>query len=242
MKIKPLAHRMIESVLGLYTPLLCRWEYRRQKHTKFNERPVEFGFVFKHIGQLYPLHILDVGTGKTALPHLMRNCGAVVTAIDNIKDYWQTGMRNRHYHIIDDDICSPKIDKKFDLITCISVLEHIEEYSKAIASMFKLLNDHGHLIITCPYAENSYVSNVYKLENSSYGQNAKFVTQSYSREQLNKWLDDNGGEIVDQEYWQYWSGDHWTVGNQIIPPNKVTSDEKHQLTCILIRKLPKNRQ
>jgi hypothetical protein len=43
--------------------------------------------------------------------------------------------------------------------------------------------------------------------------------------------------IVDQEYWQFWDGDYWTVGNQIIPPRKVTAAEKHQHTCILLQKL-----
>jgi len=236
MNIRATTKQIIESVLGIYSPWICRWEYSRQKHNLFNERPIEFGFVFRKIGELYPLRILDVGTGKTALPHLMRNCGCLVTATDNIRDYWQTGMRNRHYHVIDDDIRKSKLTERYDLVTCVSVLEHIVDHDDAVKNMFSLLEDNGHLVLTCPYTENSYIENVYDLENSSYGQDAYYTTQSYSRVELDRWLATNGGKIVDQEYWQFWEGEHWTVDKQIIPPVKVTASEKHQLTCLLIQK------
>jgi len=236
MNIRATVKNIVVSVLGIYSPWICRWEYHRQKHTLFNERPIEFGFVFRKLGELYPLRILDVGTGKTALPHLMRNCGFLVTATDNIRDYWQTGMRNRHYHVIDDDIRNSKLTEKYDLVTCVSVLEHIVDYDSAIKNMFNLLVDDGHLVLTCPYTENSYIENVYDLENSSYGQNESFTTQSYSRVELDRWLATNGGKIVEQEYWQFWEGEHWTVDKQIIPPVKVSASDKHQLTCLLIQK------
>jgi hypothetical protein len=39
-----------------------------------------------------------------------------------------------------------------------------------------------------------------------------------------------------QEYWQYWKGDHWTVEEQILPPRRADARSRHQLTCILMRK------
>ena len=82
--------------------------------------------------------------------------------IDNVKDYWPSGMSNRHYYILDRDIASSKrleLDGKFDLITCVSVLEHIIDHKMALQNMFGLLNEGGHLIITCPYTENNYTEN-----------------------------------------------------------------------------------
>lgn len=230
----------IETALSIHAPWLTRWEFRRQNFSKFNERPIEFGFVFKNIGRHYPKTILDVGTGRTSLPHLMRNCGCLVTAIDNITDYWARGMRNRHYHVIDDDICNTKIKDKFDLVTCISVLEHIRDHDAAVRNMLSLLNPDGRLIITCPYTENSYIDNVYNLPGSNFGQDASYTTQSYSRTQLDKWLIDNDAILEEQEYWQFWEGDHWTVGNETIPPISVSHQDKHQHTCLLIRKKGQN--
>jgi len=223
--------------------LLRKMEFRRQRFEGINERPLEYGFVFKCIAKLSPTSVLDVGTGTTALPHLMRNCGPRVTAIDNIRDYWTSGMSNRHYHVLDRDITASglNLNEKFDLITCISVLEHIESHDVAVKNMFSLLNEGGHLIITCPYTEKEYVKDIYKLpESNAYGKDIFFVCQSYSREKLNNWLSSNGGEIVDQEYWQLWDGDYWSTGERILPPLEVDSKEKHQISCILIKKTKAN--
>jgi 2-polyprenyl-3-methyl-5-hydroxy-6-metoxy-1,4-benzoquinol methylase len=109
--------------------------------------------LLKKLTEIYPHNVLDVGTGITSLPQLIRNCGYHVTAIDNIRDYWPTGMVNRHYYVINDDITNTQLVKKFDLVTCVSVLEHIDKCDDAIRNMFSLLNPEGHLILTFPYTE-----------------------------------------------------------------------------------------
>ncbi len=206
------AENAVKYLLNTYPRWKCKKEFRTQTFTRFNERPVEFSFVFRKLGEIYPRTVLDVGTGLTALPHLMRNCGCLVTAADNVSDYWPSGMFNRHYHIIDDDIVKTHLSDTFDLITCVSVLEHIQNPDSAVRNMFSLLNPGGHIILTCPYSERSYVRNVYELPGSSYGQDSPYITQSFSRSELDKWVRDNGGAVIEQEYWQFWEGEHWTVG------------------------------
>jgi SAM-dependent methyltransferase len=225
----------IKSILNLYPRLVCKREFDRQI-LHHNERPIEFRFVFEQLGRIYPQTILDIGTGSTALPHLMWNCGFLVTATDNIRDYWTSDVFNRHYHVIDDDITNTRLQQKFDVVTCISVLEHIEKSEAAIDNMFGLLNPNGHLILSCPYTEHEYVKNVYQLPGSTYGQDAAFICQSYSRKELDNWLARNNGEIVRQEFWQFWEGEFWTVGKQTLPPKQVTVEDRHQLSCLLIRK------
>ena len=180
----------VKTILNLYPRWICRQEFEQQSLSRFNERPVEFSFVFRQIARIYPVKVLDVGTGTTALPHLIRNCGLHVTAIDNVKDYWPTGMLNRHYHVIDDDINATKLNETFDLITCVSVLEHIKHHDAAVHNMLKHLNPKGCLVVTCPYTESNYIRNVYELPGSSYGQDAPYIAQSYSRKELNKWCSD----------------------------------------------------
>jgi 2-polyprenyl-3-methyl-5-hydroxy-6-metoxy-1,4-benzoquinol methylase len=222
----------VKKVLSIYTSRACRVEFERQTFTRFNERAIEFAFVFRKIAELYPRRILDVGTGTTALPHLMRNCGPIVTATDNVRDYWPSGMLNRHYHVLDDDITRTKLTGPYDLITCISVLEHMERSDAAVRNMFSLLSPQGHLVATFPYNETMYVRNVYELAGSSYGRGCPYITQSYSRTEVLRWLKENGATIVEQEYWKCWEGDHWTVGAQVIPAKRVGVEEKHQLTCL----------
>ena len=228
--------RAARKLLNRYPRFVLRQEFESQAFTRFNERPIEIGFVFRKVGEIYPRSILDVGTGTTALPQVLRDCGCLVTATDNVLDYWPDGMVNRHYHVIDDNIKATRQTGTFDLVTCISVLEHIHGPDDAVKSMFSLLKSKGHLILTFPYTEKGYMGNVYELPGSSYGKGLPYVAQSYSRSDLERWLTANDGTIVDQEYWQFWEGDHWTVGKQVIPPLKVGAGDKHQLTCLLIRR------
>lgn len=145
-------------------------------------------------------------------------------------------MFNKHYHVVNDDITKPKLEYRYDLITCISVLEHIVKFDDAVANMFKLLKPGGFLIITCPYSEKKYVNNVYDLPNASYGKDFPFICQSFSRVEVDQWLLANKAEVVEQEYWKFWHGEFWTVGEQVIPPIQVSQTDSHQISCMLLRK------
>lgn len=213
-------------------------EYLAQQYSQVNERPVEYKFVFESLSKTSCQSILDVGTGLTSLPDLMRTCGYIVTAIDNVRDYWKEGMNNRHYYVVDDDITNTKLTQKFDFITCVSVLEHIKNYDAAVKGMFSLLKEGGHLLLTFPYNENNYIENVYKLPGSNaINKTLPFSTQVYSRVEINKWIELYGGKLIEQEYWQFYTEDYWTVGERIQLPIKVGRDDKHQISCILIQKI-----
>lgn len=210
-------------------------EHKNPPFNIFNERPVEYRFVFEQISMLYPKKILDVGTGLTSLPHLMANCGCQVTAIDNIKDYWPYGMFNRHYYVINDNIVKTKLKDSFDLITCISTLEHIKDYDVAVQKMLSLLKPGGHLILTFPYNEKNYIENVYTLKGTDAKTLPSYQTHSFSRTEINNWIK-NQAEIIKQEYWQFFTGEFWTVGEWLRTPKQVRSDTQHQISCLLIQK------
>jgi 2-polyprenyl-3-methyl-5-hydroxy-6-metoxy-1,4-benzoquinol methylase len=185
---------------------------------------------------LRPVTVLDVGTGTTALPALLASCGCVVSAIDNIRDYWPNGMVNRHWHVQNDDITNPTTRKTFDLITCISVIEHIENDARAFQSLIGLLNPGGHLILTMPYNERIAVPNVYDLPDTTYAAKVPYICRSVSRNELDNWLKMAGAEIVRQEFWEVCSGSVWGQGTALPVPRQVGAADSHQLTCALIRK------
>jgi SAM-dependent methyltransferase len=223
-----------KMVMVLVKPIF----HREQKYPlkRMNERPVEFAFAFKYIAQFYPKTMLDVGTGGAAFPHVVNYCGIKMIATDYIDNYWTNGMSNRHVPIVKQDITHPTLNQKFDMITCISVLEHIKENRAALKGMFSLLNEGGHIVLTFPYNENKYVEDVYRHPNAGYGKDHAFIGQVYSREQVNHWLNDNNAEIVAQEYYEVFTGELWTMGESIYPLKPTTADKKHHLTCILLKK------
>lgn len=223
-----------------FNNIICKKDYYKfikENRTKgINERPIEYLFVFRTLTEIFPKTILDVGTGLSSLPHLLSNCGFLVTAIDNIHDFWPRGMFNKHYYVFNDDITNIKLKMKFDFITCVSVLEHIKDFDSAIKNMVELLNDNGHLILTFPYNEETFIENVYKLPNAGYGQDYSYLGRVFSRKEVNRWIKINNLKIKQQEYWQVFTGDYWTFGKKISPARQVSKEEKHQLSCILIQK------
>jgi SAM-dependent methyltransferase len=208
---------------------------RRRNGPRVNERPIEYRFVFDVATRVAPDSVLDVGTGKTSLPHLLWICGYEVVAIDNVTDYWSDGLINRHFEVRDVDITAPRMDRRFDLVTCISTVEHIPNHEDAVAAMAGLLNPGGHLVLTVPYNEREYHPNAYDLPGSSYGQANPYVTQIYSRAEVDRWLARSGCELAEQQYWEVFTGDLWTVGEHVYPFREVGVDDRHHLSCLLLR-------
>jgi 2-polyprenyl-3-methyl-5-hydroxy-6-metoxy-1,4-benzoquinol methylase len=125
---------------------------------------------------------------------------------------------------------------RFNMITCISVLEHITEPEKAFQSMIELLRPGGHLVLTMPYNETRYVEDVYKLPNYT-GDPQSYPCASYNRAVLSEWLSSSRAKIVKQYYWRMWAGDVWRQHERLPKPERTSAAEPHQLTCLLIQKL-----
>jgi len=227
--------RLYRTLGRLYLAPMLLLEWKRQPYDSINERSIEYGFALKWLSRICPAEVFDVGPGQSAWPQIMAKCGFRVTAIDKVTGYWKSGYFNRHFYVMNDDITNPKTTKQFDFITCISVLEHIPNHQDAVSGMFKLLKPGGHLLLTIPYNEKQYIGNVYKLPGAGYGQNFPHICQVYSRKEIDAWLRENQGEIIEQEYYRIFSGDFWTFGKRIYPPGKIKNREKCHLTCLLIQ-------
>jgi 2-polyprenyl-3-methyl-5-hydroxy-6-metoxy-1,4-benzoquinol methylase len=228
---------LLRRGLGALYRLITKREYLQQQFRGHNERAVEYAFVFQNVFQACPKTVLDVGTGITALPQLIRTCGPVVTAIDNISDYWPKGMFNRHYYVRNESILHPKISETFDMITCISTLEHIDDFDLAITSMFQLLNPGGRLVLSFPYCETEFVDNVYALPGSIGATSHPFKTRAFSRREIARWSTVNNARVVTQQYWRFFTGQFWTLGEMIVPPVPSEMAEQHQISCVTFEKL-----
>jgi len=214
-----------------------------QSKPDMNTRPIEYAFVFKMLNEIEPDEVIDIGTGTSALPALIRHCGFRVHAVDNFDDYWKTGVLNRHWLIHKVDIHDPKeIAGNTDVFTCVSVLEHLRDPDLAIKKMMKLLNIGGHLIMTFPYNESDYIEDVYKLPEAGYGQNYPYPCHVFNAESIKRWCD-NGGTITQVELYQCFTGKYWTMGEKIKPiclndgQKKPAETTFEHLCCICIEKV-----
>jgi len=232
-----------ETVLRLYNfigriylkPILFL-EWKLPPFKQINERALEYSFALNWLARLCPAEVLDVGTGRSAWPSIIASGGFRVTAIDRVRGYWQGGFLNRHYRVVNDDITNPKITRQFDLITCISVLEHIPDHERAVCEMFKLLKPGGHLVLTVPYNSQKYVDDVYLLEGSFHRKNVSYICQVFSDKEMGKWLEDNSATIIDQHFHEIFEGEFWSLGARIYPPRQVAKTERCHLACLIMQK------
>lgn len=225
------------NLLGrLYLAPILWYEWRRVQKYSPNERPVEYAYALGWLWRNDVKTVLDVGTGVSSWAHLLAGCYFRVTAIDRIKGYWRGGYFNRHFRVVNDDITNPAIKERFDAITCLSVLEHIVDHRAAMKGMFKLLNPGGHLVLSFPYNENRYVENAYSLADAGYGQDKPYICQVFSRKEINEWVAENSGRIVDQQYYRVFEGEFWACGCRLYPCVQVERQERCHLTCLIIQK------
>lgn len=173
-----------------------------------------------------------MGTGKSPWPALLRTCGFVVTASDNMRDYWPHGLVNRHWHVQDDDIVDTHLPRAhFDAITCISVLEHVADPLCAISKMQALLNPGGTVLLTTPYGAVGH-PNVYD-EPDSYGHRNRYPCRQSCPADLASW-EKTGLTLLHAEYWQANRSRYWSCGDLVRPMTR--SDVPAQLGCFVLQR------
>jgi SAM-dependent methyltransferase len=221
--------KMLHRAGDWYVYEWVKHEHACQAPEPFNERSIEYSFVFDCLGRCRPKSVLDVGTGDTALPNVIRHCGPHVDAIDYTRGYWDGGLINRHWYVQNHDISAEPPAKQYDFVTCVSVIEHIPRAKAAVHNMLKALAPGGSLVITCPYTESRYIEDVYPL----IGVQNRYICRSYSRQEVHAWVV-VGFEIAEQQYWRLFTGDFWRSGNRLPLAEHTGPDQPHQLTCLRI--------
>ncbi|MGE0089288.1 MAG: class I SAM-dependent methyltransferase [Bacteroidales bacterium] len=221
--------------LLLIKPILNK-EKKINSNLQINERPIEYSYSLKYLSEISPKSILDIGSGQSSWPHLLSMCGYNVDSIDKIEGYWKGNFFNRHFPVKKTDILKPQINRKYQFITCLSVLEHIPNHKLAFKNMIDLLEKEGYLLLTFPYNEHYYYSNIYDHLGLNCANKLRFITQIYSRQEINSWLEESPCTIINQSYFKVFDGELWAMGNRISPTLSVSKNDIHHLTCILIKK------
>jgi len=133
---------------GVENPLRSwsrQWEY-----------PYVWGRVAEAAGARPGLRILDAGSGATFLPFYIKHCFEETTVACCDSDRTLPDMFSAINGIMDSDIdfsvadirTLPYEDRSFDLICCVSVLEHTRDYEDILAEFARVLDEGGRLVIT----------------------------------------------------------------------------------------------
>ncbi|MDO9081991.1 MAG: methyltransferase domain-containing protein [Humidesulfovibrio sp.] len=203
-------------------------------HTPFTERVAEYGFVFEALGMAYPQRLLEVGSGVTSLPDLIARGGIDVTAIDVLAG---PAQNNPSYYVLNRDIQYDSFPNEFQMVTCISVLEHIPLYEAAMKSMVDSLVERGHLVLTIPLNTQEFVPNVYMQPgNHFYKPDCGTLACAYSLTMVRGWQKAFHLAPVLERYYRQYAGEGFGMGEPLPSPQACGPDDFPDLGCFLFRK------
>ena len=147
--------------------------------------------------------VLDIACGVGYAGPMFIQSGAVsyygVDINDKLVEYAKDNFKSELIVYSVGDICTFKIDRKFDLISCFETIEHIRDYKAAIKNLYDLLNPGGTLFVSSP---NRPVTspNCNTLNDKPSNE---FHTQEFIPEELLLLLSENGFSSDKNEmYWK----------------------------------------
>lgn len=233
--MKAKVQKYVKTVLSPVWSAYHRLENQR-KNPAVNERLQEYLFALDSINEGYVGRIADIGTGEGSWPSLLSSCGFRVDAFDKKKNYWSV-FSNHHQRVRSLDITKEPTPEIYDVVTCISVIEHIGDSKAAVKNMYKSLRTGGLCVLTFPYNSEEAHQNIYEHPSAGYGKDYLFHTSVYNAQTINDWIEGLGFEVVNREVYQAFSGRLWTFGKRVFPVIKSSEDAPHHLMCLLLRKV-----
>jgi 2-polyprenyl-6-hydroxyphenyl methylase/3-demethylubiquinone-9 3-methyltransferase len=152
MNIENLDHDEVNK----FDELAAKWWDREGEFKPLHQiNPLRVGFI-KERSTLEGKKVLDVGCGGGILAQALGELGAEVTGIDASKK--TIGVAKSHSELIKSDVkffqqtieefVSSNPEAKFDVITCLEMLEHVPSPGDIINSCSKILNDNGDIFFS----------------------------------------------------------------------------------------------
>lgn len=93
--------------------------------------------------------ILDVGAGEGAFSLRLKDSGYRVTALDVEEEKWKA--KEVEFQKLDlNKGLTKSINKKFDSVCCLEVIEHVENPWALLREIHEIINDNGFLVLSTP--------------------------------------------------------------------------------------------
>lgn len=139
------------SELAKFDALATRWWDEDGEFRPLHEiNPLRLDWIRQHV-DLAGCSVLDVGCGGGILTESMAQCGAIVTGIDLAEaplsvarlHSIESGVEVHYEQIAAEDLAASHAGR-FDVVTCLEMLEHVPSPAQTIAAVHALLRPGGH--------------------------------------------------------------------------------------------------
>jgi 2-polyprenyl-6-hydroxyphenyl methylase/3-demethylubiquinone-9 3-methyltransferase len=203
-----ITHNVDQQELVKFGALASRWWDKDSEFKPLHDiNPLRLDYIEKRVSSLTAKIVLDVGCGGGILSESMAQCEAVVTGIDMS----EAPLKVAKLHLYESDLkvdyqqitaeqLSDEQPAKFDVITCMEMLEHVPKPASVITACFNLVKPGGHIFFsTINRNPKSYLFAIigaeYVLQLLPKGTHkyTKFICPA----ELAQWVRDAGGSILD---------------------------------------------
>ena len=139
-----------------FQSIASRWWDRESEFKPLHDiNPLRVSYIERQAGGLKGKSILDIGCGGGILCEAMAEKGAEVTGIDMAEQSLKVARMHLHesqlevdYQLSTIEALAEKKTEKYDIITCLEMLEHVPDPDSIIASAITLLNPEGQLFLS----------------------------------------------------------------------------------------------
>ncbi len=130
------------------------WDINGEMKPLHEINPLRMQFIEQNIN-VFGLEVLDIGCGGGILSESLALRGAKVTAIDMAEASIQVAKLHQHesklsidYHITTAEAFATQYPCKFDVVTCLELLEHVPDPLSVIQACATLLKPNGKLFLS----------------------------------------------------------------------------------------------
>jgi 2-polyprenyl-6-hydroxyphenyl methylase / 3-demethylubiquinone-9 3-methyltransferase len=130
------------------------WDTDGEFKTLHDINPARLSFITNNVS-IQDSHVLDIGCGGGILAEAMIKHGAIVTGLDaskeNISIASQHALKNKldiNYVVSTAEAFSANHADKYDLITCMELLEHVPDPASIIKACANMIKPGGHVILS----------------------------------------------------------------------------------------------
>lgn len=146
--------------------------------------------------------ILDIGCGNGYIAFSLSNYVNQITCIDydlNVINEAKKKFKKKNIHYICEDVLKAKkyLSKKFDLIICSHVIEHLEKPFNFLRTLKKFKSN---IYLEVPDNESDNINNVKKKINFYLNYTDSDHIYEFDRHYLIKTLEKNDFKVIDQKY------------------------------------------
>lgn len=152
---KPVDSNVDSSEIAKFEALASRWWDRNSEFKPLHDiNPIRMSFIDSKVN-LAELQVLDIGCGGGILAEAMAHRGAKVTGID----MGEAPLSVARLHLVESQLeinyqqssaesFADDHAAKFDVVTCLEVLEHVPDPGSVLKACHALLKPGGHLFLS----------------------------------------------------------------------------------------------